>query len=589
MKGRQVRFVLMALIAVGIAGLILRAVSSSSDELVLSGLLPLARDIVNRVEIRSQDSETELVRIGENWTTGTYPVFSPKLEQFWAAVAQMDGAQLIATNPANHERMRVTPEQGTRVAFYLGQSIQEQFIIGAPTVDVQFCFVKRSGQTEVYGVQCPAPNIFDADPDGWRDPVIAAISPTEVESITFTYPNEEFVLRLSDGEWIVTDGVDERPADLFQLDTVIRSLVMVASGFADEDETKGLKFDSPDLTVSVATRAGATTPSTRIRFFERDDGSFHVRVPTQPTVFIVDKLDVDPLLKRMKDFLLEPIATPTLIPATTPTLSALSLKEYMVRAFRAQTDMLTLNNDLVEALSGGLENAQRVRQINIQFNLTMSQTLDQAFEALSDVRPPPDAEAYHGALLAMFGNMRAWVDQQAVALETRDPSRLQAAMTRLLALVEESVPVGQQGTDLVIRALEAERDEPLNVYLIAATKSQQQMLALLGNVFTSLSDAQQQGDPDAVLAVYGDMIAILEQTEGKWAQLVPPFEASDLHRRHVESIADQIRANRQLVAVIREQDEAGLLKALQLLLEVGAESSRMAADWNELLIKALSR
>ena len=302
MKGRQVGFVLMALIAVGIAGLIVRAVSSGSDELVLSGLLPLAQEVVNRVEIRSPDSETELVRIGEVWNSGSFPVFEPKLEQFWAAVAQMDGAQLVATNPTNHERMRVTSEQGTRVSFYLGQAIQEQFIIGAPTVDVQSCFAKRAGQDEVYSVQCPAPNIFDPNPDGWRDPVVAAISPIEVESITFSYPDEEFVVRISDGDWIVTDGIDEHPTDLVQLDTVMRALVLVARGFADEDESKELKFDSPDVTISVATRAGATTPSTRLRILKRDDSSFYVRVPTQPTVFIVDRLDVDPLLKRLEDF-----------------------------------------------------------------------------------------------------------------------------------------------------------------------------------------------------------------------------------------------------------------------------------------------
>ena len=305
MKGKQLGFVLMALIAVGIAGLIVRAVSSGSDELVLSGLLPLSQDVVTRVEIRSQESEAELIRIGENWSTGTHPVFSPKLNQFWIAVAEMDGAQLIATNPANYERMRVTPEQGTRVSFFLGQSIAEQFIIGAPTADVRFCYVKRSGQSEVYGVPCPAPNIFDADPDGWRDPVIAAVPPIEVESITFTYPDEEFVLRVSDGEWVVADGGDEHPADLFQLDTVMRSLVMIASGFAGEDETKGLDFDPPDLMISVATTPDAATSGTRLRFLKRDDSSFYVKVPTQTTVFIVDSLSVDPLLKRIEDFRLE--------------------------------------------------------------------------------------------------------------------------------------------------------------------------------------------------------------------------------------------------------------------------------------------
>lgn len=82
---------------------------------------------------------------------------------------------------------------------------------------------------------------------------------------------------------------------------------------------------------------------------------------------------------------------------------------------------------------------------------------------------------------------------------------------------------------------------------------------------------------------------MFEQSEDQWAQLSPPPEAEDMHRRMVESITHQITANRQLLDVIRRQDEAALPRALQLLVETGAESTTVTADWNELLIKALSR
>ena len=304
MKSRQVGFVLMALIAVGIAGLIVRVVSSGSDELVLKGLMPLAADVVDKVTIRTDDSEAELVRTGDAWRVARYPAFDPMLSQFWTAVADIDGAQLIGTNPDNHQRLGVAKGQGIVVSFYLGPAIQEQFVVSSKwDPDVRLCYLRRSGKDEVYGIPCLRSEVFDPDPDGWRNPVVVAIPKDEVESITFTYPDEEFVLRSGDRNWFVVSGEKEQLADLYEVDGVLTSLeVLVSTGFASDEEAKGVRFDGPDsLSVRVVTKSGAATPTTRLWFLERDDSSYYLKTPTQATVFLLDKIIADRLLKHKDD------------------------------------------------------------------------------------------------------------------------------------------------------------------------------------------------------------------------------------------------------------------------------------------------
>lgn len=303
MKSRQVGLVLMALIAVGLAGLIIRLVSAGSDELVLSGLLPISQEAVDRVVISSGDKRAELVKVGDTWRVGNIPAFVPKLNQFWAAVNNIDGAQLIAQNPTNHARMGVAQGQGTEVEFYLGPGLQAEFFLGKWTPDVRLCYLRRPARNEVYGIPCQAADIFDPDPDGWRDPVIVSIPRAEIASITFTYPQEpEFTLTTSEGEWVVVSGAEERPADLANLSAVLGTLeLLLADGFATQDEERNLKWDSPNASIRITTSRGASVPTTRLWFLRRQDGSYYLRNPAQPTVFVVSANIAQNLLKKQAD------------------------------------------------------------------------------------------------------------------------------------------------------------------------------------------------------------------------------------------------------------------------------------------------
>ena len=68
MKSQQVGYVLMALIAVGLVGLVFRIVAAGSDEITLKGLVQVSTEASDTIVIRDQDNETELVRIGNSDT-----------------------------------------------------------------------------------------------------------------------------------------------------------------------------------------------------------------------------------------------------------------------------------------------------------------------------------------------------------------------------------------------------------------------------------------------------------------------------------------------------------------------------------------
>lgn len=310
MKTQQLGYVLMVLIAVGVIGLIFRIFAAGSDEVTLQGLVPVSQESTEEILIRGHESETELVRFGSTdtgftWFVDDQPIFAPKLDAFWVAVSDLYNAQLVATNPANHQRIGVSDNQGIEVSFYAaGRSLQERFIVGDWSPEVRLCYLRRSGKDEVYGIPCPQGLIFDPDPDGWRNPVAASIRPDDIVQVEFTYPEEEFAIVVSpDGEWFVSTITGQSAANQFAVNSVLNALqLVVSSGFATEEEASALNFAVPDAMVRIVTSEDAASPTTRLRFLDRDDASMYLAIPSRSTVFIIDRRALFGLLLSSKDF-----------------------------------------------------------------------------------------------------------------------------------------------------------------------------------------------------------------------------------------------------------------------------------------------
>ncbi len=297
---------LIALIVIGVAGMLVRLISAGSSELTLEGILPVSPDVIDRVTIASAGgSESKLEKVNDVWYVGQEEAFVPKLNQLWTAVADIDGAQLIARNPTNHARMGVEEGQGANVAFWLGEFKQEEFIVGKWTQDVRLCYLRKPARDEVYAVPCPFGNIFDHNADGWRNPVVASIPAAAVESVEFEYPGEAFTIRRVERGWTAESGDGEpQPADVFAVNAMLGTLeALVASGFAPPNEREGLDFAGENgISVRIIPIEDSGFPTTRVRLLPRDDFSFYVRTPVQPTIYILDGRTASTLLLTLADF-----------------------------------------------------------------------------------------------------------------------------------------------------------------------------------------------------------------------------------------------------------------------------------------------
>ena len=319
MASNQVRFVLIALIAIGIGVVVARLVSAVPQEQVLTGVQLLTADVIDRVVMRDREDETVVEKIGDQWMVGPYPVLPEQLQDMWDAAGRIDGAGLISENPANHTLMGASTANGTVVQFWSGEELREEFVIGdkeyAPLIEeekplwpwsalVLLCYVRPVDRNEVYGVYCPFPLPFNADPDRWRNPIISALPPDGVASISFGYRRAPFELSTFGGAWVVTFDGEQQDAVPEVVTELLQDLeLLVTSGFPTEEEVKRLDFSDPDVTMRISPIAAVGVAPITLLFIEKEgeDFAYFVKNAANDYVHFLDERDADLVLKSRAD------------------------------------------------------------------------------------------------------------------------------------------------------------------------------------------------------------------------------------------------------------------------------------------------
>ena len=299
MQGRQVLLVFLALVTIAIAGLVGRFFSAGSDELALEGLLPIAPEVVDRVTFDGADQQTTIRRVGDEWLLVSEPAFDRRLAVFWNTVSLVDGAPLVARNPDNHFRLGVDDTQGVRVAFYLGDALQEELIFSPVwSQEVQLCYLRKPRRDDVYGIPCGFPQIFDPSPDSWRNPIIAQVPRQELDSIAFSYVNDAFVLRRAGNGWTVDADGQQFAANPLQIETLLQLLdTIIAQGFVPEEIAATIDFSFPDAVLTISTVPGSELGGVSLAFIRASDGVYFAKRPDSDTVYVVDGPTVDSLLR----------------------------------------------------------------------------------------------------------------------------------------------------------------------------------------------------------------------------------------------------------------------------------------------------
>ena len=352
MTGRHVGFVLIALILLGVAALAARLVTTEAQVPILSGVRPLAPDVIDKVVMRNDQFETILEkREGGEWWAGPYPVLDLRMKDLWQVAGKIDGAELTSNNPLNHALMGVSHKNATTLQFWRGDELQAEFLVGdqsyAPLIEeekpiqpwsayVRRCFVRPPDRDEVYGLFCPFPDIFGPDTDRWPERRLAEIPREEVEVLTFTYPDEEFDLRVDRSVWVVVSPIGAEPADLNVVQDYLQLLEFgqIFGSLLTPAEMEGLDFSEPDARLGVGAKAGAATKSVLLLFLEQpavtergeeELPAYYVKDAEKPYAYLLSGERASQVLKRRHDFFQStplPTRTPRPAPAPEPTPAA---------------------------------------------------------------------------------------------------------------------------------------------------------------------------------------------------------------------------------------------------------------------------
>ena len=307
----------MVLVVVAVLAAVLSTGASERD---LTGVSALTGDTLDRVVVRDETTEATLLKEDGTWMVGKYPVVAWLLDGLWAMTEQLEGADLVATNPDNHYLMGVTPATGSVIQFWSGGELLEEFFVGdrefaraAPgseiispwTPSASSCFVRRPAEDEVYSVYCEEPNRFLPVPTWWADPIITQLIPQDIQSVTFRYPDGGYSLNKVSGiEWRLDDG--EQEANLTKtVDVIEQFRLFAADAYADEAEAAGVDFSQTDAVVSLVIEEQDTgvRRDITILFVRRDDEFYHVKDAATDWSYLVTTTSTAAMLQPRDWFL----------------------------------------------------------------------------------------------------------------------------------------------------------------------------------------------------------------------------------------------------------------------------------------------
>lgn len=334
MSGKYVGFVLVVVILLGVIGIAFRLLSAEGEGIRTFGdVSPLGPEVIDRVVMRDAEQQTIVEKRDGGWWVDAYPAIAIRLETLWDTASRISGAELIATNSTNHDLMGVHPDNHTVVEFWSGGEVVERFIVGdkqfAPvgervitpwTATVRLCYVRRPDQVEVFALFCEFPEPFGTDADYWRDSIVAAVPPDEIESVTFSYADESFSIRLVNSAWFIESEEGSEPASIEAVSALLLELRnVVTRRFPTDEEVAGLNWEEPNALISVAVKEGSSANGVLMLFLQNGrEPEFFVRDSQKPWVYFLDEEAIGYILKRKQDFVVLPTPTPTPFPTPRP-------------------------------------------------------------------------------------------------------------------------------------------------------------------------------------------------------------------------------------------------------------------------------
>jgi len=179
----------------------------------------------------------ELRRETEGWKVNGFRADSGSVSRFFQAIEESEAGDLVATNPANHERMGVAGDSVRTIEIDVGGETRS-LIVGNSGPRAATAYARRPGDDAVYLLEGGLRGHLTRDLEGWRNRRMMAIDTSQVARIVVERDGDAFTLVRGDSTWTLEGNGEaaEQP---------VRSILqelggqMVAVGFVAEDDSIG--------------------------------------------------------------------------------------------------------------------------------------------------------------------------------------------------------------------------------------------------------------------------------------------------------------------------------------------------------------
>lgn len=175
----------------------------------------------------------------DTWRVNGFRADSGNIARFFQAVDEAEVGNLMATNPANHERMGVAGDSVRILEIDIGGETRT-LVVGSEGPRYTTAYARLPGADEVYLLEAPIRSHLTRRLDDWRNRRMAAIDTSLVSRIAVERDDDSFTVVRGDTAWTFEDGGEVVSR---QVQSILQELggALVAAGFvADEDSLAAL-------------------------------------------------------------------------------------------------------------------------------------------------------------------------------------------------------------------------------------------------------------------------------------------------------------------------------------------------------------
>ncbi len=292
MKRRLVPLIILILLVV-----VYLAVQQKESAEISSGKAENYIDIdtaaVTKVSISKLGSQTVLSKVEGKWYLlgeESRRADPQAVASLFEALEGLTVGTVVSENPENQMKFQVDTLTGSTVRIFEEGELASAIVVGKMSQDFSHTYVRKTGSNNVRLAEGMLTYMVGRQRDAWLDKTIFDIPSAAVESVKFTYRNEDYTALKGDTLWLITRPPysDTLAADQQVMSELLGHLCMLkADRFATPNDSAKYNFDNLVYVAEVSLENGASHVLQAAET-EQDASAHFVKTGTDETVYILN-------------------------------------------------------------------------------------------------------------------------------------------------------------------------------------------------------------------------------------------------------------------------------------------------------------